>query len=244
MARWMPETLSLAMWMGSARQPSLDLDAPVENAMSQGATEYPINKVLAKLIAEYGPSKIEFIQTLDHDVNRGLQRLNSLDTGEGSRRLVQQIAAVYPAHAEELHKAVEETAQLKKSLPRPYRVSAEAVLEIEARERRRFIPFIWVHTEDGAHSMATAYREREVKVFWFKDGFVNLSETEKLAAVRERIREHYQNTGGRYIGFGAIQRYSFADTFDHSIVFDTAGNVIQKDGGRFLLPEVWWELYS
>jgi hypothetical protein len=228
---------------GNGRQPNVGLNA-LENNMSNGATQYPINIFLAKLIAEYGPSKIEFIQSLGHrDVERGLQRLNSLETGQGSKRLVRQIAEVYPAHAEELQKALAETEQLKKSMPRPYRVSAEAVREIEERERRRFRPFIWVHTEDGAHSMASAYCEREVKVLWFRDGFEQLSEMEKLAAVRERIREHYEKTGGRYIGFGSILRYSYANTFDTSMIFDTAGNVIEENGDRFLLPEVWFLLY-
>jgi len=213
--------------------------------MSQGATEYPINVFLEKLIAENGPSKIEFIQSLGRkDVERGLQRLNSLLSGEGSKRLVRQIAEVYPAYAEELHKAIEETEQLKNSLPRPYRVSEEAVRKIEERERRRFKPFIWVHTEDGAHSMASAYFEREVKVLWFEDGFEELSEPEKLQAVQLRIRGHYQKTGGKYIGFGAILRYTYAPTFDRTVVFDTGGNVIEENSDRFLLPEVWLELHG
>lgn len=213
--------------------------------MSNGATEYPIAIFLAKLIAEYGPSKIEFIQSLGRkDVERGLQRLNSLISGEGSKRLVRQIAEVYPAHAQELHEAIEETARLKKSLPRPYRVSLEAVREIEERERRRFKPFIWVHTEDGAHSMATAIFERKLKVLWMPEAFVNLSDPEKLVAVRERILEHYKKTGGKYLGFGAILRYTYSDTFDTSMIFDIDGNVIEKDGGRSLLPEVWLSLYS
>jgi len=132
---------------------------------------------------------------------------------------------------------------LAESMSRPYRVSAEKVREIEERERREFRPFIWVHAEDGAHSMATAYYEREVKVLWMPKAFVNLSETEKLVAVRDRIREHFEETGGRYIAFGSILRYRYSDTFDTSIVLDTAGNVIEKDGGRSLLAEVWFSLY-
>jgi len=71
------------------------------------------------------------------------------------------------------------------------------------------------------------------------DGFEHLSEPARLAAVRRRIREHCQKTGGKYIGFGQILRYQFASHFDHSIVLDTDGSVIEKNGGRFLLGEVW-----
>jgi len=38
---------------------------------------------------------------------------------------------------------------------------AEAVVEIEERERRRFRPFICVHTAHGAHSFLTALGERK-----------------------------------------------------------------------------------
>jgi hypothetical protein len=51
-----------------------------------------------------------------------------------------------------------------------------------------------------------------------------------------RVREHYQTTGGEIPGFGDILRYRFADTFDPSIFLDIDGNVIEEDGGRFLLP--------
>ena len=41
-------------------------------------------------------------------------------------------------------------------------------------------------------------------------GFEELSEPARLEAVRRRVREHYQKTGGKYIGFGEILRYRYA----------------------------------
>ena len=75
------------------------------------------------------------------------------------------------------------------------------------RERRQFRPFIWIVTEDGAHSFLTAVAERQVKVLWMLEGFENLSEPAKLGAIQRRVREHYQKTGGKCIGFGQILRY-------------------------------------
>jgi hypothetical protein len=118
----------------------------------------------------------------------------------------------------------------------------EAAGEIEDRERRRFKAFVWVHTEDGAHSYLTAVAERQVKVLWMAEGFEQLSDSAKLEKVQERIREHYKTTGGKYVGFGAILSYNYSDTLDTSIGFDVDANVIEKQGGRFLLPEVSMEL--
>ncbi len=113
--------------------------------------------------------------------------------------------------------------------------------QIEQGARRNFRPFIWVHTEDGAHFFLTALGERQVKVLWFSEGFECLPTEDQLAKVKGRVQEHYQSTGGKYVGFGVILRYQFADSFDTSMVLDTAGNIIEKTG-QFLLPEVYMEL--
>jgi hypothetical protein len=46
-----------------------------------------------------------------------------------------------------------------------------------------------------------------LKVLRLPDDFEHLSEPARLAAVRRRVRERYQKTGGRYSGFGEILRY-------------------------------------
>jgi len=76
------------------------------------------------------------------------------------------------------------------------------------------------------------------------EGSEHFSEPAKLGAVQHRVREHYQKTGGKYIGFREILRYRYARNFDHSIVLDTDGRVIEPDGGRFLLGKTWMELHQ
>ena len=206
--------------------------------MSQSSvSHYPIAQLIARIMDEYFLSRVEFVGALGYrNTERGLHRLNLwLDNGEGSDRILGQIIAVY-GHADEIANAVAETKQVKKHEKRTSHG------DLEQRCRRQYKPFIWVHTEDGAHSFFTALGERQVKVLWMRPEFQSLSEPERLTAVQSRIREHYRKTGGKYVGFGAIQQYSYSNTFDSSIVLDVEGNVIDEHGGEFLLPEVWMEL--
>lgn len=84
--------------------------------MSQGASSpYPITTSIAAIMDKHGFSRVEFIQALGYrNIERGRRRLDSwLDRGEGYERILNQIAAVYPAHAEALEKAVAEAAKVK-----------------------------------------------------------------------------------------------------------------------------------
>jgi hypothetical protein len=206
--------------------------------MPEGVSQYPISKAIAEIMDDHGYSRVEFVRTLGYrNVENGLDRLNLwLDDGAGFDRILKQIISVY-GHAEDISKAIEETKKVKK------REHRESRRDVEDLCRRQYKPFIWVHTEDGAHSFLTAIAERQVKVLRMRKGFEDLSEPDKLKAVQTRIREHYQRTGGKYIGFGAILEYTYSNTFDTSIVLDVEGNVLDENGEEFLLPEVWLELY-
>jgi hypothetical protein len=205
--------------------------------MSLGA--YPISGLLQQIITGSGLRRSEFVQTIGYkNAAKGLRRLDEwLENGSGDDGCLRKIVDAFHPDPGELEDALAETERIHQ------REHDEAVREIEERERRRFKPFIWIVTEDGAHSFLTAIAERQLKVLRLPEGFEDLSEPARLEAVQRRVREHYQQTTGKYIGFGEILRYRYAPDFDHSIVLDTDGNVIEEDGGRFLLPEVWMELH-
>jgi len=67
------------------------------------------------------------------------------------------------------------------------------------------------------------------------EGFGHLSEPARLEAVGRRVRQRYQKTGGKYLGFEEILGYRHAPDFDHSGVLDIHNNVIEENGGRFSL---------
>jgi hypothetical protein len=169
---------------------------------------------------------------------KGLRRLDEwLENGCGDAACLQRIVDRYQPDPSELEKALADTERIHDQ------EHQETVREIEERGRRQFRPFIWVVTEDGAHSFLAAMAERQEKVLWLADGFERLSGPEKLATVQRRIREHCRKTDGTLTGFGSILRYTYACTFDSSIVLDTNGKIIEPNGEWFLLPEVWMELH-
>jgi hypothetical protein len=206
--------------------------------MPQGA--YPISRFLRQTITDSGLCRSEFVQAIGYkNAAKGLRRLDEwLQNGSGDEGCLQKIIDAFHPDPTALEHALVETERIHQ------REHDEAVREIEERERRRFKPFVWIHTVDGAHSFLTAVAERQVKVLRLPDGFEHLSEPAKLEAVQRRVRELYQKTGGKYIGFGEILRYRYASDFDHSIVLDIDGSVIEENGSRFLLPEVWMELHK
>lgn len=205
--------------------------------MSHGA--YPISELVRRLIEESGLGSSDFVQQIGYrNVAKGLRRLNDLfQNGTADGVLLQRIRDAFNPDPAEFERAIDATADAHEQ------DRSEAVREIEERERRRFKHFIWVHTEDGAHSFFSAMGERQVKVLWFSEGFDRLSKSEQLAVVQRRVREHCQRSDGGYPGFGQILQYRYADTFDTSIVLDTTGSIIDENGSQFLLPEVWLELH-
>lgn len=198
--------------------------------MSQGA--YPISKLIAKIVQDSGLRRSEFVHRIGYrNTAKGLRRLDEwLENGCGDGGFIERLKDSYgPA---DLEKALADTEAVHE------REHQEAVRDIEERERRRFRSFVWVHTEDGAHSFFSALAERQNKVLSFQEGFERLPKAEQLIVAQRRVREHFEQTGGRYQGFGAIQQYRWADSFDTSKVLDISGNVINENGGQFLLPEV------
>jgi hypothetical protein len=208
--------------------------------MAQDSSTFPISRLIAQAVDDSGLPLADFALRLGYrNSAKGFRRLERwLANGYGDAGCLRRIVDAFHLDPREIENALADTKAQRQ------RESHGPIREIEERERRLFRPFIWVDTATGARSSSAALHERQLKVLWMPKGFENLDEDAKLNAVRQRVRAHYNATGGRYIDFGAILRYRYANTFDMSIVLDIHGHVIDERGGRSLLPEVWLALHA
>jgi hypothetical protein len=201
-------------------------------------SDYPVSRFLHRIIRESGLSRHQFVQTIGFANNsKGLRRLDEwLLNGRGDQHLLRRIIDRYRPDSGELLAALQETEATHG------REHQEAVFEQQERERRRFRPFCWVVTQDGAHSWVMAMAERQIKLLKFPEGFEELSSIEQLTEVQQRVRHHYRETGGRLADFGVILSYRFCDTFDTSVILDPDAEVVLQNGGRFAVPQAWLAL--
>jgi hypothetical protein len=200
-------------------------------------SDYPVSRFLRRIIRESGLRRSQFIQAIGFkNTSKGLRRLDEwLGDGRGDQGCLQRIVDRYHPDPAELQSCLRETEAIQE---REYR---EAVHAMEERARLRFKPFVWVVSEDGPHSWVIAMAQHQIKKLRFPEEFGKLSIAEQLAAVRQRVLEHYRTTDGRLPYFGAILRYRFCDSFDTSMILDISGNVI-GNAGKFTAPNVWISL--
>src|ERR1051325_9423210 len=146
-----------------------------KDTMSTGASRYPISQLLARILDQSGLSRSEFVKSLGlKNVPKGLRRLDEiLDTGCGEDTFLQRVVEVYRIDPVELADALDATETIYQE------EHQTAIRAVEDRERRRFRPFIWIQTEDGAHSFFQAMLERKVKVLWLREAFTELSRDEQ-----------------------------------------------------------------
>jgi hypothetical protein len=175
---------------------------------NHGPGRLSISRLLQQILNESGLRRSQFIQATGFkNTTKGLKRLDEwLGTGCGHKVCLERIVDRYNSDPAALQSGLAETEAIHK---REYQASLR---EQEERERRLFRPFLWVVTEDGAHSWVMAMAQRAVKLLRFPGDFKDLSKGDQLAAVQQMVRDHYQKTGGHSHYFGAIQRYRFCDS--------------------------------
>lgn len=108
------------------------------------------------------------------------------------------------------------------------------VLERLAEDRAAFRHWLFADTDyvrgPGTPIFAMAFTEhfRRQK---FPLGFWRLPWAERLAAACQKARDHWQESGGRLVTWGEIQRYHYCFAEQRSIVISTRGEVIDEREG-------------
>lgn len=193
--------------------------------MSQGASNYPITQFITSLMSEYGLSRVGFIRALGyHNPDRGLRRLNLwLETGEGYDRILDQIAAVYPGHSEQLQKAVAETSKAKRA-----EVEA-AFLERCKAEESTFIPFIHVDGESRIPNGITVFGISGGHARWttirIPEGVLRLPLEGQLVRLPRLMAAYQRKYNASCPFFGKLTGFKFVRLLDY-FQFDSEGNFV------------------
>jgi hypothetical protein len=203
-------------------QPNLVLDAPKDNAMSQGASHYPISQLIGRIMSGSGHSRLQLVTSLGYrNIERGFRRLDPwIDHGEGFPRIIQQITAHYPLQADEIHAAVAATATLKRA-----EAAAAWIVSLKA-EADTFRPYIHVEGE--------TIRPSSICLFGVSGGDWNLIDVprsimdlpldKQLAALSELMNGYLREYEGHCPFFGKVTGFRFVRLLDY-FQFDKASQL-------------------
>jgi len=133
-------------------------------------------------------------------IEGGFRKLEGWLQASGDDGWLQRIVDTFHPNSAELGHALAETERTHQ------REHHDAVREIQ-RTRTAPVPALHLDRDRrrGALVSSQQWRNANLKVLRLPDGFEHLSEPAKLEAVLHRVREHYQKTTRKYIGFGHPQ---------------------------------------
>jgi hypothetical protein len=192
--------------------------------MSQGASPYPIGQFIFRLMQEYGFSGVEFVQALGYrNLERGLRRLEPwLDSGDGFHLILKQIATTYPGSAEELEKAVSDTAAIKTT-------EAEAAwFERCKAEQDTFIPYVHAEGESTVPDGITMFGVTGGKwnLIELPRTILDLPLDDQLAALPELMLAYRRRYDGQAPFFGRLTGFKFVRCLDY-FQFDEQGRLVE-----------------
>lgn len=173
-------------------------------------------------------ASLELVLTLGYrngaNRDRGLRRLNLwLENGEGYDRILKQISAVYPGHAEALEKALQETANLRAA-------EAEAVfLEQCKAEEDAFRPYLHADGEKMAPNGITIFGISGGHQTWttiqIQKAILALPLEEQLVMLPELMREYRRKYNGACPFFGKVTGFKHVRCLDYFQFDQDGGNI-------------------
>jgi hypothetical protein len=219
-----------AMWMGKGSSTKSRPRCAKENFMTQGASPYPIAQTISALMDDYGSTPVELVHALGYrngaNRDRGLRRLNLwLETGAGHDRILKELSAVYPAHANRLEKAVAATKAIM-------RAEAEAVfLEQCKGEKDVFRPYLHAEGQQRIPNGICIFGITGGHARWttveIPQAILALPLEAQLAALPELMAAYRRRYNGDCPFFRKLTGFKFVRLLDH-FRFDKDGKFIEQ----------------
>ena len=209
--------------------------------MPEKLSHYPISVFLHSLIDRYAPSRSEFVRTLGYreSVESGLGRLMRwLERGEGFRRIIKSIAAVYPDHAEAMEAAIRETKAMQTA------EREAAFLERCKAEAASFIPFLHAEGERTVpqpvtfFALAGGYRWTTIQI---PPGILGLPLEQQLEMLPKLMAAYTLQYEGQVPFFGRLTGFKFVRALDY-VQFSADGRLLKHVQKPFRHGECWVEL--
>ena len=203
--------------------------------MPRCASHFQISQLIYQVFQDSGLKRSHFIQNLGYrNITGGLRSLDRwLDDGEGDSLLIERLARVYGIDDAAVRIALVETEA------QHYAEHEQACRRREAWERQNFRQYVFVETRPG--SVQSSFTVAGIvapalKTVRLPENLITEPESTQMEYVTELVRAHFHDRTGTLTLFGEIVGYRFVGSYDDSIRFDTAGNVIERVAGHFIRP--------
>lgn len=189
--------------------------------MSESAS-YPISLLLNRLIHDSGLRRAGLVRSLGYrNIPRGLRRLGLwLSNGEGSHRIIGQMAAAYPNVATELALALRATPAIKK-IERD-----NEWLERCKAEKDAFTPFLHCDGERSVPHPITTFGLTGGHARWttieIPQNVLDLPLPDQLSALPPLMADFAVRFGSQVPFFGKLRGFRFVRLTDY-FVFDRNG---------------------
>ncbi len=201
--------------------------------MSQGACLYPISQLISRIMLDAGFDREQFVASLGYrKIDRGCRRLGAwLDQGAGYPRIIKQIAASYPQHAEQLSAALAATQKIRKD------ESEAAFVARCTAEQATFRPYIHVEGETRVPSSIVMFAVSGGKWNYISipDDTLALHLPELLAALPQLMQAYVRKHDGQCPFFGKVTGFRFVRCLDY-FQFNAEAQLVERVDKPFRRP--------
>ena len=212
------------------RQPSTKVSPGCATGlpMTQGVSPYPISQFITRIARDLGYSTTDFVRSLGYHKNleQGINRLGPwLVDGTGFEKILQQIAARYPDHADDLQCALDATnairaAEFETAWVERCKAEAETFRPFLHADGENTVPSgICIFGVSGGHRRWTSIQIPQI--------VLDLSGDQQLAALA-RLMAVYRKKHKRQVPFfGDLVGFKYVRLLDY-LQFDADGRFVEQ----------------